>query len=228
MAHLYAVPFENLDIHAGVPIILDQERILEKVVEHRRGGFCYELNGAFAWLLKELGYRVNLLSANVWGSENWGIDFDHMTLRVELDEPWLVDVGFGDSFLRPLRLVEGVEQEEETGVYRLVHSDDDFWILQRRQSPDEELEALYRFTLQSHRLADFEPGCTYHQASPSPFAESTICSLAREWGRITLRADRLIRTEDGVESEIPIEDEAAWRQALADHFGINGTNLIRE
>ncbi len=109
VAHLRTVPFENLDIHRGVPIVLEQDRILKKLVTDRRGGFCYELNSGFAWLLSELGYRVTLLSAEVARPEGgFGIPFDHMALLVEADGGlWLADVGFGDSFLYPLRFRRG-------------------------------------------------------------------------------------------------------------------------
>src|SRR5437764_12252268 len=64
-AHLLAVPFENLDIHLGRKILLDEESLWKKIVEQGRGGFCYELNGLFAWLLRALGFQVDLLSAGV-------------------------------------------------------------------------------------------------------------------------------------------------------------------
>src|ERR1017187_10297680 len=102
-AHMLAVPFENLDIHLGRPIVCDEDRFLHKIINERRGGFCYELNGAFAALLRALGFKVTLLSARVAGSDGSASpEFDHLTLRVDLDEPWLADVGFGDSFIEPL------------------------------------------------------------------------------------------------------------------------------
>lgn len=98
-AHLFTVPFENLDIHLGRQIVCDEERILRKIVNEHRGGFCYELNGAFAALLRALGFRVTLLSARVAREGGgYGPEFDHLTLGVDLDEPWLADVGFGEGF----------------------------------------------------------------------------------------------------------------------------------
>jgi N-hydroxyarylamine O-acetyltransferase len=91
VAHLLAVPFENLSIHLGELIVLDQAGLVTKVARMHRGGFCYELNGAFAALLTALGFRVSLLSARVFGAgKRPGPPFDHMTLRVDLAEPWLV------------------------------------------------------------------------------------------------------------------------------------------
>ena len=96
-AHLFSVPFENLDISLGRKITVQQESILNKVVGLRRGGFCYELNGAFAALLREFGFDVTLLSARVARANGGeGPEFDHLTLLVDVAEPWLADVGFED------------------------------------------------------------------------------------------------------------------------------------
>lgn len=102
-AHLLAVPFENLDIHLNRRIVLDEAALFEKIVVHRRGGFCYELNGLFAGLLRRLGFAVTIFSANVL---HGGIpaEIDHLTLLIQLEERWIADVGFGDSSRLPLRL----------------------------------------------------------------------------------------------------------------------------
>ena len=87
LAHLLAVPFENLSIHAQQPIVLNDDALFEKIVGRRRGGFCYELNGLFAALLRALGFDVAMLSAGVAkDSSGFGPGFDHMTLRVEHPE----------------------------------------------------------------------------------------------------------------------------------------------
>lgn len=102
--HLQTVPFENLDISRSGPIVLDEDNVLHKIVDEHRGGFCYELNSASAALLRALGFQVTLLSGRVArpdGSES--PEFDHLALRVDMEQPWLADVGFGDSFLKPLQ-----------------------------------------------------------------------------------------------------------------------------
>src|SRR5213080_2780696 len=117
-AHLFAVPFENLDIAFGREIICDEDAFLRKIIERHRRGFCYELNGAFAALLRALGFQVTLLSARVARSDGGeGPEFDHLTLRIDLEEPWLADVGFGDSFLEPLRLEAETEQADPAGTF---------------------------------------------------------------------------------------------------------------
>ena len=92
VAHLIAVPFENLNIHLHQPILLEINWLFDKIVTRGHGGFCYELNGLFAWLLRELGFKVTMLNARVHNGDGvYGIEFDHMVLRVELDEAWLAD-----------------------------------------------------------------------------------------------------------------------------------------
>ena len=107
LSHLFYVPFENLSIHSNEPIILQYKLLYDKIVLKRRGGFCYELNGLFSYLLQQLGYEVEILSAGVAEvNNNFGPDFDHMCLMVSLEDIWLVDVGFGDSFREPLLLIQ--------------------------------------------------------------------------------------------------------------------------
>jgi N-hydroxyarylamine O-acetyltransferase len=95
VAHLLSVPFENLSIHSHQPIILEDEALFTKIVENKRGGFCYEANGLFAALLRALGFNVAMLSAEVANAAGeFGPNFDHMTLLVSLEQRWLVDVGW--------------------------------------------------------------------------------------------------------------------------------------
>lgn len=127
-AHLFTVPFENLDIHLKRPIKLDEASLFDKIVNRRRGGFCYELNGLFAVLLCEVGYQVTLLSAGVSNDiGGFGPDFDHLTLMVTLDNGhWLADVGFGGSFHFPLPLDENMSSADP--FYRVTHEQDTLFL----------------------------------------------------------------------------------------------------
>ena len=221
-AHLRAVPFENLDIHRGVPIVLEEARILRKVVTGRRGGFCYELNGAFDWLLSELGFEVALLSAEVARpGGGFGIPFDHMALRVDIEgEPWLADVGFGDSFVHPLRLVEGQTQEEAEYRYRLTRQGP-YWHVERAPLDAEGYKTQYRFTTAPRTLAEFRSGCEYHQTSPqSTFTQKVLATRALEDGRITVTPERVIVRQGKTRSETALGDENEFRDVLARHLGI--------
>ena len=105
-AHLLSVPFENLDIHYKIPIILEKDSFFNKIVTQKRGGFCYELNGLFYELLKAIGFQVHRVSARVHGKDGeYSQEYDHMALLVILDkEKYLVDVGFGKFTLEPLSI----------------------------------------------------------------------------------------------------------------------------
>jgi len=219
LAHLFTVPFENLSIHIREPIVLDREALFTKIVERRRGGFCYECNGLFAGLLQALDFDVTMLSAEVAGREGaFGPAFDHITLIVNLDRRWLVDVGFGDSFREPLLLDDSREQVRDGHGYKIDH-DNDYRLLLRREN--DEWIPQYRFMLEPHRFEDFAAMCRYHQTSPeSHFTQKRICSLPTAEGRITLSDMRFIESSmDGTKLERTVgEDE--YRRLLRERFGI--------
>jgi N-hydroxyarylamine O-acetyltransferase len=219
-AHLLAIPFENLDIHLGRPIVLDEDRLFDKIVTRQRGGFCYEQNGLFAAVLRAVGFDVTLLEARVsHGDGTFGIPFDHMTLCVALEERWLADVGFGDSFLEPLRLDDPGEQVQGREAFRVQHDGDQG--LYSRRTPEGDWRAEYQFFLQPRQLDDFAAGCYYHQTSPlTSFTQRRVCSVATPEGRITLSGLKLITTRDSQREERPLADEEEFRAALCEHFGI--------
>jgi len=221
LAHLRAVPFENLSIHSGEPVVLDDRALFEKIVSRRRGGFCYELNGLFAALLRGLGFEVEMLSAQVANAEGiFGPDFDHMTLMVTRADRWLVDVGFGDSFLEPLRLDEEITQGHGNHTYR-IEREGEFLVLMK-QTNENEWKSQYRFTLKPYQYSDFAEMCRYHQtSSQSHFTRARICSRATTDGRITLSGLRLITsTDDGLRQERILTNDEEYATILRDHFGI--------
>ncbi|MDQ5846602.1 MAG: arylamine N-acetyltransferase [Acidobacteriota bacterium] len=220
LAHLRSVPFENLSIHADEPIVLDDQALFDKIVRRRRGGFCYELNGLFAALLRALGFQVEMLSAGVADAAGeFGPDFDHMVLLVTLDERWLVDVGFGDSFLEPLLLDERDEQVQGTRAYKIVPVEDHLMLTQRDGS--DEWKVQHRFSLQPHSYDDYLDMCLYHQTSPeSHFTKARVCTRATSEGRITLSELRFITTKNGVREERLLADEEEYADTLRERFGV--------
>ncbi|WP_431894160.1 arylamine N-acetyltransferase family protein [Nonomuraea sp. bgisy101] len=216
LAHLTAVPFENLSIHLGEPISLERDALFDKVVGRRRGGFCYELNGLFAELLTALGYRVTLLAARVFHGSRPGPLFDHMALRVDLDEPWLVDVGFGDFADEPLRLDERAEQKDDGGVFQVVPAASGHGDLDIVHKGDQS----YRLTARPYELEDFVPTAWWQATSPrSHFTRSPVCSMRTAEGRITISGRRLIHTVHGERTERVLQD-AELLPAYLDRFGI--------
>ncbi len=219
--HLFTVPFENLSIHMGEPISLDLAALHDKIVRRRRGGFCYELNGLFAELLRRLGYRVTLLSAGVArDAGGFGPEYDHLLLLVELDRRWMVDVGFGENFKSPLDLDAVGAQVQGSKAYRILRRDD-FHLLQERSGAGRWKDS-YRFTLVPRELADFAGMCRYHQTSPdSHFTGNRVCSLATPTGRKTLSGMKLIETgRNGARRVRAVIDDAEYRQLLREQFGV--------
>ncbi|HEX8116189.1 MAG TPA: arylamine N-acetyltransferase [Pyrinomonadaceae bacterium] len=220
VAHLLAVPFENLSIHADEKVLLEDEALFDKIVKRRRGGFCYELNGLFAALLRALGFRVEMLSAAVARrGGGFGPEFDHMALLVNLEERWLADVGFGDSFVEPLLLDERAEQTQGARAYR-IDEDGDHLVLMQREAGGE-WEPEYRFGLEPHVFGDYAEMCHFHQTSPeSHFTRGRVCSRLTPEGRLTLSGLRLITTKRGEKSERELANDEEYAAALLEHFGI--------
>lgn len=218
--HMLAVPFENLDISRGRRIVLDEEAIVRKIVQERRGGFCYEMNGAFAALLRAIGFEVTLLSARVFRQDgSLGPEFDHLTLRVDLERPWLADVGFGDSFIEPLALLPGIAQQDAGAIYRIIDISN---VLQLQKcEAGNAWKGLYQFTLQPRRLQDFASMCHYQQTSPdSSFTQKRLCTRATPEGRVTLSDMKLLIRRDGDKQERVLASEEEWRAALRQYFEV--------
>jgi N-hydroxyarylamine O-acetyltransferase len=218
LRHLRSVPFENLSIHLGEPIVLEEAVLVDKLVERHRGGFCYELNGAFAALLAALGYQVTLLGARVHTPDGLGPPFDHLALRVDTDttESWLVDVGFGSFSHHPLRLDRRADQPDPAGSFRITPTADGDLEVTRDSEPQ------YRLEPRPRRLADFTPTCWWHQTSPaSHFTRALVCSLLTRTGRITLSDRTLIETTRSGRHERVLSDDTEVLDIYRTRFGID-------
>ncbi len=217
--HMLSVPFENLDIPLKRPIQLHPDAFFEKIVKRNRGGFCYELNGLFAELLKTLGFKVTMLSARVAKSaEDFGPEFDHMTLLVELEERWIADVGFGESFIEPLKLDLESPQIQYDKQYKIILYNDGTRLY---QSFEKKWMNQYVFYIVPHELEDYSGMCNYHQTSPeSTFTQKVVCSLATETGRITLTDKKLIITSRADRQEKDLSGKEEFAELLQHHFGI--------
>ena len=219
--HLLSIPFENLDIHLGRPIILDEDAFYDKIIRHRRGGFCYELNGSFAALLAEIGFKVRMLSARVAGKNGrFSPEFDHMTLLIQLKERWLVDVGFGDSFTEPKRLDYSGSQRDNGRIYRITGKAGER-LLSKWNEEKSIRDPQYMFSLRPRRLRDFVRRCRYQQTSPnSHFRKSRLCSRLTPDGRVTLTDTKLIVTRGHTRSERPVKNQREFDKLLRRHFGV--------
>jgi len=222
-AFLRTVPFENLDIAWGIPLHLDVAQAWSKVVERRRGGFCYELNTLFAWALLQLGFDVSLLSARVWHKSQraWGQEFDHLALRVRVgSEEFLADVGFGEAFRAPMRLPAGATSDV-SGAYRLVPDEGDLQL--QTSVRGGAWRPVYRLSLRPRALSEFAGMFAWHQSSPeSPFTNHTVFTVARPWGRITFTDRYRMETRNGVTARHRHSHPGAWLGELRHRFGVRG------
>ncbi len=220
--HLFSVPFENLNIPLGRPIKLDLAGIYSKIVVERRGGFCYELNGLFSWLLRSLGFDVTCLSARVIRDGTPGPEFDHLVLLVTLEERWLVDVGFGESFLEPLELDSAVPVVQENGEIRLIPGPKGI-TLSRRDETGEWMDR-YVFSLTPREYSDYAGMCRHHQTSPeSRFTSGWLCSRATPAGLVTVSNGRLIVSDVNERTETDIDGPAECGKLLEEHTGVRLT-----
>lgn len=213
--HMRTIPFENLSIHLGEPIVLDVAALIDKFTVRGRGGFCYELNGAFASLLTTLGFDVALYEARV-GPDGGGMPFDHLCLGVRIDgHDHLADVGFGASFLRPLDMGTTAPQTDPAGSFRIV------MVGAGQFDLVEDGEPQFRFTARPRALSDFAGACHHHQTSPtSHFTQRTVCSLATATGRVTISGRTLITTEGEHRSERVVDSDDELLDLYHRHFGI--------
>ncbi|MFF7866361.1 arylamine N-acetyltransferase [Streptomyces qaidamensis] len=234
LRHLQTVPFENLSIHLGEEIVLEEKRLLDKVVGARRGGFCYELNGSFGALLAALGYDVALLAARVYGDEGrLGIPYDHLALRVRTVDggDWLADVGFGAHSHLPLVFGDRGEQEDPGGTFRIVEAEPDAAGVRGGHGTVEaaDLDVFrggtpqYRLEVRPRVLGDFVAGAWWHSTSPvSHFTRSLVCSrLTQDGGRITLSGRRLtVTAADGTREVRELETDEEVLGVYRERFGI--------
>ncbi|MFF7317090.1 arylamine N-acetyltransferase [Streptomyces albogriseolus] len=234
LRHLRTVPFENLSVHLGEEIVLEEKRLLDKVVAAGRGGICYELSGAFGALLTALGYGVTLLAARVYGDGGrLGIPYDHLALRVRTEDggDWLADVGFGSHFHLPLAFGERAEQRDPAGVFRVAEAGADAAGVRGGHGAADaaDLDVLrdgrpvYRLETRPRVLADFTAGAWWHSTSPrSHFTRSLVCSrLTEDGGRITLSGRRLTLTApDGTRQERGTGSDTEVLEIYRDEFGI--------
>jgi N-hydroxyarylamine O-acetyltransferase len=218
-AHLLHVPFDALDCLLGNPVSVEPRDAYRKVVEHRRGGFCFELNGLFAWLLGELGFEVRRLAARpLLGDRALAPPLAHLALLVPLERRWLVDVGFGLPFaLEPLDVDDRGVQERGGGRFRVARDADG--LLAEEAGRGE--PRAYRFTLEPVEQAAFTERCRAYSTDPeSGFVRRGPVQQAFDDGWVSLTRDTLGGERAGARLDRPITGEADWREQLERHFGL--------
>jgi len=155
-AHVAAIPFENVDIVLGRGTSVDLDSLQAKLVDRRRGGYCYEHGVLFAAVLERLGYSVDRLLARIGDVHQRPRPRSHMCLHVRSDtEQWLADVGFGAGLLEPLPWPgTGAAQQQGGWTYQLISPHAGSWQVRERLNPD--WQVLYTCTDEPQHASDVE------------------------------------------------------------------------
>jgi len=201
-----------------------EKHLKQKIVVENRGGFCYELNGLFNELLRELGFVTRLLSARVAAADgSFTPEYDHAAILVIIGEmQYLADVGFGTFVAQPLRLVPDLEQEDEAGNFIIRKYDAEYFEVAKKE--DFGFKSEYIFKPLGHDLSEFADRCDWQQFSPdSHFTKGRICSLMTPSGRKTLTDDKFILTDGDSRTEAPVISEDEFESVLFTQFGIHKT-----
>jgi N-hydroxyarylamine O-acetyltransferase len=226
LLHPQTIPFENLDVLIGRPVRLDLESVQRKLVESRRGGYCYEHNLLFRSVLQTLGFRVRSFAGRVL----WGRDAPempartHMLLLVDLDEgTFLTDVGFGGMTLSaPLALQSGLEQITPHGAFRLddAGGEPPAYILQALVNGA--WTRVYRFDLDPQYDADYEMANYFVSAYPqSIFLHNLLAARLAPGKRFGLFNRRLSAHDEREGSDHrELESIADLRRVLENELGI--------
>jgi len=221
-SHLLNIPFENLDIHRAIDIKLDLEKIFQKVVGSKRGGFCYELNGLFLALLNSIGYQSKRISARVFDVDKakYGPEYDHLAIVTNLEnQEYLVDVGFPEAPFTPIQLTLNKKQNDGKNDYFIDKFEDDY--LRLNKVIGAESVPQYIFRNEHCPFDQFEEMCLFHQTDPSSFfLKGKIITLPTEDGRITLTNDKLKITSHHSVEETPVKDDEQFAANLLGYFGI--------
>lgn len=221
LLHQYHVPFENVDVHRNVRFDLELDKIYSKVVLGRRGGFCYELNLLFHSLLTRIGFDSRLIASRIVEEDGTlGPPLDHLCLLVQLDQPYLADVGYGDLYRTPLRVAPGV-QRDGMHFFGLEVLGNDEWRLSMSYDGSE-FKPRYQLNLAPVQPEDFDAICLEKQTSPdSYFVKNLVCTVPTPTGRKTIFNQQWIVTEGKEKVVTSIENENALNQLLQEQFGIH-------
>ena len=221
-AHVFTVPFENLDVQLGQTLTIDPEAAFDKIVTRNRGGWCYEHNGLFGWALSRIGFEVTRVAAAVMRGDRGAIaDNNHLTLLVrtaDSDDRWLVDVGFGGSMTAPIQLREGTHEQApfRLGLRQLAARSWQFW---------EDIgkgEFSFDFACEPADEAALDRKCRYLQTSPdSSFVQNLVAQLRQPDAHTTLRGKVFSHATSAGITTRTLESPDDLTTTLGDVFGLN-------
>lgn len=218
-AHLLAIPYENLDVQLRRPGDVTVQHAFDKLVTRRRGGWCYEMNGLFGWALSEIGFSVTRMAGAVARMERGEISHgNHLVLRVDLDRPYIADVGFGDGTIEPVPLVAGPMRVAGYD-FRLEPLDADWWRFHNHALGG---APYFDFTLETASDAALNTTCQWLRTSPeSIFTQFPIVQRHTRDGLVIILGRTLRRIRPGERTQTLIETADAFVEVLAGEFGLD-------
>ncbi|MEP7288420.1 MAG: arylamine N-acetyltransferase [Chloroflexota bacterium] len=220
-AHVFHVPFENLDIHMGRQIQLDSESLINKIVYQRRGGYCFEMNGLFSLVLETMGFKVDRLLARIWRDYVTPRPRTHQVSLIHIDgQAWLADVGYGAHCLHtPLLLKPDYSERQFTEHFRIMKDDSPEFLLQGEIQ--DEWKNFYSFPLEPYRPLDYVPVNYYTSTSPdSHFTQRRAIAMSTPNGRITMVNETVKVVANGIETETVATTLDEYVEMLERYFGI--------
>ena len=219
-AHLLAISYENFDVLFNRPVTINIPAIYEKIVENRRGGWCYEMNGLLGWALQELGFKVTRATGAVMRETSGDAAVgNHLVLKVDLDEgTYLADVGFGDGPIEPFAVAPGGFQSNGF-AFEISRVDNLWWRLRNHPeggapSFDFNLAPAIEpaLALQCHRL---------QTAPESIFVQNAFCFRHTPSGLFILRGRVLRDMTPHAVSEHLLNDADEFQAVVEGTFGLN-------
>jgi N-hydroxyarylamine O-acetyltransferase len=218
-AHVESIPFENLDVQLGRPTAGDLPAIFAKLVERRRGGWCYEQNGLLGWALETIGFTVTRVAGGVMrAAAGDSVLGNHLALVVTLDEPWLVDAGFGGSLAEPIALAPAAHRHAPYDL-SLARIEDDYWRYEEwiRGRP-------FSFDF---RFAPADPALLARQQASlqtdpqSPFVLNLVAQRRAGDSHASLRGRVLTLSRGESYEEFLVEDAETLIETLSTRFGLD-------
>ena len=226
LAHTRSIPFENLNPFLGIPVRLDMDSLVQKLIYDGRGGYCYEQNLLFMHILKEIGFEIEPLAARVNISPGRINPRTHMLLVVRMGQrKYLVDVGFGGTTpTAPLDMNVATAQETPHNFYKIGYNSGNHQLLFLK---DSEWHPLYNFDFQKQQSIDFEMSnwytSTHHN---SHFLHQLMVSRTDDSVRYNLRDNvfsSLFNNQDSDQETFTTSDQI--RKVLKEKFGLKLSNL---
>lgn len=227
-AHMMRIPFENLDVLLGRGIRLDLDGLQRKLVDARRGGYCFEHATLFAAVLESLGFApIRHAARVVLAAPRAAAPRTHMFLTVPVDgATYVVDPGFGSLAPRvPVPLADATGARGDTGTHWLAR-DGRYWALRTRK--DDQVVDCWVSTLVDDNLVDFEMGNHYTATHPaSPFVSRLMLRALTADGQVGVMNRDVTRWRDGVTTSSQLADRAALRSLLVESFGFDLPDVLR-